>query len=73
MIYTVREEGREPRKVSGHYPSAAATNYAAVCEPEPKHVARIVKVRQWPLGLVHYTFEVVNHGDMAEATLLEQT
>jgi hypothetical protein len=73
ILYSVREEGRKPRVLVAAYPSAAATNYVAVCEPEPMHVKRYVKVRAWPFGLVHHTVEVENAGTMQSATVIERT
>lgn len=66
--FEVRESGRSKRVVRALYPSAAATNYVAVCEPEPMHVQRVVLVRAWPGWFRRWErFLVVNHGSACEA------
>ena len=67
MLYRV-VEGSRSRLVSGAYPSAAATNYAAAYEPHPQRAVRVVSVRQWPLGLRRQYFRVVNSGQVCCAT-----
>lgn len=64
MICHVTEDDGRTAYVTGMYPSAAATNYAAVIEPEPMHQARYVTVRLWPFAFLRRgdRFGVVNHG-----------
>lgn len=66
--FEVKESGRAKRVIRALYPSAAATNYVAVCEPEPLHIQRTVLVRAWPGWLRRWqVFLVVNHAHVCEA------